>query len=372
MPLLLLTLLACRPYADVEAREVGWYTPEGVAAQGIELAPLPAGQPLGHWPRVTLSLDAAGIDNRAWFLALEPALLADRAAAEAWLVEAPAAQPLDAGRAPDDRHRMLVDGLYDVASDIADIGRDLHLDGAGPEPPTRVVVVPDRRVPWETVLGALYTTAQASLMGAYAIAGAHDGHVRSAIVGPAPADPACPVALRVERAAAGTTLAVGPGPPVAAPGGGCVLDDGALQAAAARITTTCAGRGVACAEVYASADDALSAGDVLGTLATLTALHPAVVYGPLLAQAEPLAPGACALAIDLDHVDDAGWAWLCAQHRVVEAADLAQDPGLARTRRIHPLSDHRGLAGAFPAWGAWLDAETTRHNRRAAGLPELE
>lgn len=380
MPLLLLTLLACRPYADVEAREAGWYTPEGVAAHGIELTPLASGVPIGHWPRITLSMDAAGVDNRAWFLSLDDAQLADRAAAEPWLVEAPVAQSLDAGQPADtERRGLLWNRLYDAAQDVSDAGRTAAALAPDTDRPAFVTVLPDRQVPWETVVGAIFTAGQASLLGSYAIAGAHEGHVRSALAGGTGATGACRVALNLARTAEGSVLSVGTGPPVRAPGGGCHLDDDALQAAAARITETCAvHRAVRCAEVYASAEATLATGEVLTTLSTLSALHPAVEHGPLSAFVEPLAPEACALAIDLDRVDDSGWDWLCGAHR----EDDGPDPGkaeitsirdlVAAPRPIHPLMDQRGLHGAFPDWAAWLDDELIRHNQRAYKMMELE
>lgn len=301
LPLPLL-LAACAPFADVAERESAWYTPVDVAAQGIGLAELVDGAPIGHWPRVTLSPTAAGFDNRAWFLTRDEHVLrmdAPEAVRDALLVEAPGAVALDAGAFPEGALRgWFAGGLYDPAERAMEARWSGPAEGEPIPHADAIAILPDASVPWRSVQVALYSSLQAGFP-AYALVGAHGGHLRSALWGrPAPHGGAwCAGQLRAHIGADGIQLGHAWGPPLADAEGRCRHPtDAALAAAISAVAAGCGDRWRAlegelqtadpaawsCVEVWISVDPTHRAGPALRSLSALGAIGDAVVTGPLV------------------------------------------------------------------------------------------
>jgi hypothetical protein len=374
----MLLLAACRPFADVAEREAAWYTPAGVAAQGISLGELVDGAPLGHWPRVTLGPDAAGFDNRAWFLTLDEAALRAAPPEEttaALLVEAPGAVPLDDGAFPEGSRRgMLAPALYDAAWSAMDarrttedrLGRDLPY-------PDAVAIVPDAGVPWESVHVALYSALQAGFP-AYALVGAHEGHLRGALWGrPAPHTGAwCAAEARVLLGPDGHEVGQAWGPPFADATGACAArDDEAVGAALRALAEGCAPRwralqaelqtadptAWACVDVWPSVAPTHTAGPALRSLSALAAPPTIATQGLVGSPDDRLR--SCAAAPRLDQLDEGQWDLLCGVDRVrtqvaaERAARASDDPlALLRARGRRPDPGQAAIAAAFPAWVA--------------------
>jgi hypothetical protein len=188
MTLLSLALLGCAgPYDAVADREAAWWGPVAELEQreGLTLADLPDGEPVGYWPRVVLHADRIAVDNRAWFLSLpEPVFetLEERERAEL-LVEADAVVPLDAGVVPEsDKRGQLIDALYAELLDIAERHKALAdpLGDAAPPFDGRLIVVPHADTPMLTLREVLFTASQAQFSGV-AVAGDASGRLRSAM-----------------------------------------------------------------------------------------------------------------------------------------------------------------------------------------------
>jgi hypothetical protein len=378
----LLLLTGCAPFADVAEREAGWYTPAGVAAQGIELAPLAEGAPIGHWPRVTLSPTTAGFDNRAWFLTLDEATLrmAEPEAVRArLLVEAPEAVALERGRfAEEGRRGRLSPGLHEAAQRALEsrrngphAGEPLPVDGA-------VAILADVDVPWESVTVAVYSAMQAGY-SSYALAGAHEGHVRGAVWSrPGPGRSMnCATPLLAQVAADGTRLSLHMGPPIIGANGQCDhLRATGAQAVLQQVVDGCAPRWAAleaelrtgkredwaCAEVWPAVEPTLNVGAALPTLNALGSPGPDVHIGPLRWPTKKRTDR-CRAAVYLPMLTEPQWDFLCGLDDVrgwdaLEREAAASDAPLAglripRKRRV-PSRDR--LAELFPAFDASLPA----------------
>ena len=100
-PLLLTLMLACAdPWLPLEAAEARWQRAEDIEAdQGLQLAALSGGEPLGHWPRLVIRMDGIDFDNRAWVLSLDDELLRSLDEDQRrWLVkDQPGIMPLSEG-----------------------------------------------------------------------------------------------------------------------------------------------------------------------------------------------------------------------------------------------------------------------------------
>ena len=132
--MMLLWLLGCsEPLAEVYASEAVWWRADGIASLGIEPVVVPAGEPVGYWPRIVVGPDAYMLDNRAWVLSHEE----------------PEASSVFERDVRGDRRALL-----DAALDLADIHRT-HDDWVP------ILVVPDHGVGWERVFDALYVAGQA-------------------------------------------------------------------------------------------------------------------------------------------------------------------------------------------------------------------
>lgn len=292
--MLLLLLTACNPWSEVHDREAPWWGSAAALerATGHDLIELPAGEPVGYWPRLVVGMHAIEVDNRAWFLSLPPQVFEDAEAEEelrGLLVEA--RLELQGGRvAPGSRRGMLITPLYDVLMELVDSAKSIGERYEGAPFEDQVLVLPAPGVPAETLSQVIYTAGQAQL-GSAALGGVVDDRVRRVV---AEGDAlACADMLTVEAGQGGAILRAA---------GYSLSPDGACPSAQTgatleRLTSLCAPRWEALAAAAAAAHPELEplpaerwrcvalltglsgsgqAGDLLLALSQAHALHPAV------------------------------------------------------------------------------------------------
>jgi hypothetical protein len=178
--MILFGLLACGGDPLV-AEEAVWWGPvdELEAAVGLDIVDLPAGEPIGYWPRIVLYDDRIEVDNRAWFLSLPDDL---RASQPALLREPERVADVVDGEVPESVLRgRLISGLYEALRPMANAHRELA-EETGDEALAfdgRVVVVPSAGTSTTLLLQVLFTAGQ-SMYDNAAMAGDTGGRLRSA------------------------------------------------------------------------------------------------------------------------------------------------------------------------------------------------
>ncbi|MCB9678053.1 MAG: hypothetical protein H6737_23335 [Alphaproteobacteria bacterium] len=184
--MLVALLVGCSPWPGVAAGEAVWWGPTDriEAEQHIDLVDLPAGEPIGYWPRVEVYADRIAIDSRATVLSLPPEVrdgippeLLDRL-----LIESRTVASVTAGRVPKDAKRgQLITGLYDALLALAEAHKDLALATRDESLEFRglLTVVPDAATSAELLREVIFTAGQAQF-GSAALAGASGGRLRMA------------------------------------------------------------------------------------------------------------------------------------------------------------------------------------------------
>ena len=301
-------MLACAdPWHPLEVAEARWQRAEDIEAdQGLQLAHLPSGEPLGYWPRLVIRMDGIDLDNRAWVLSLDDEVLRSLDEEQrGWLVkDQPGIMPLSGGLAAPaalqgQMLRPLYNALKEASEDWEPICRELDLDW-----PDTLIVVPDARVPWETVRQVLYTAMQAPPFRSYTLAGEHQGRLWGATA--TKPDPSVPCALSSWMDPRPGQVAVGIHglPWLRGAGGQCPLaDPGEAVETLVALRERCQPRWAVLAEATTGAGSAsphglpdpeawrcitvwpylageLPAGDALGAMAAVLASAPALELAP--------------------------------------------------------------------------------------------
>lgn len=202
---------------DASRDERAWQDADGLAAAGLSLAPLIAGEALAPSVRIAIRPDAVLVDSRTEWLSWSDAARRERRELrEALAVDPEALVSLVDGRVPEAQRRgQLITPLFErldalVATRIATDPADAPFDG-------RVQVWADASVPAETVRQVLYTAGQAQF-SAMVLAGRVEGSVRGAHAsrgGPWPGQP-CAAHLLAHPSEDAQVL-VGDGVAIAAP-----------------------------------------------------------------------------------------------------------------------------------------------------------
>jgi hypothetical protein len=279
MLLALLALVACAGPLDAALEhEAAWGSLDRVEAEtGLQLARLEAGDPVGRWPRVVVRLDGIDLDDRAWALSL--ALPAeDRATL---LVEAPGVVTLDAGRLREDQHSgPLVPALEAPLQALRDRMRAVP-EGGGAPTPDGFLLVPDARVPWETVASVEYTVLQAGFDGV-TFAGRVGEHLRTPYTSSPAGYGQCPREAVVHQVDGGWLLNRRDRPTVSARAGACApLPLGDLGPRLRDVATAC-DEGPACLDLLFLPDADLPMGTVLAGLAAVWSVGEPLRQGPMV------------------------------------------------------------------------------------------
>ncbi|MCB9692966.1 MAG: hypothetical protein H6736_14240 [Alphaproteobacteria bacterium] len=375
----LLLLLACDPLSPVAREEAVWWGPTAAieAREGIDLVELPAGEPVGYWPRIVVYADRIEVDTRAWWLSVPPSAydaLGRQGVLEAMVASKVVASVVD-GQVPADQKRaQLITGLYEVLLAQAEARKALAERVGDPAfgLDEQILIVPDASTTAALLREALYTAGQAQLFSG-TLGGSVDGRLRSAA---ASSDGACVQTVLVQVGRDGVHLSAGP--PILA-GDTCPLAARDLPDAFARLTGACAdlydAEAAAAAEAHPTVtlDPAewrctrvlsflggdVPASEVLPVLATLHTLHPDVRQGPFIGGFDAPGPDACRGALPLDPLTPEAVDPICAPGALRDRLEAAYE-SLERGEGAHRW-DQRGLPlpprPGRPRWRARVTVE---------------
>ena len=387
-----LLLLACtHPATEVAEREAPWYRLDEAAqaALGIQLVPLPAGEPVGAWPRVVIRRDGIDLDDRSLWLTLDVDTRAALSAGQlrALLIEQTGLVGLEEGRLAvlDDSPAALPDLEVALRTLRFSLEAATSRDGAPAPALYGPVVVPDARVPWQTVELVMVSALNAGWTRS-AVAGTVGDRLRAPGAGGtgAWAWDACPVQAIATVGSEGVELTVARSPPLAAAVGSCefsapeALGPG-LSALADRClpiwdhawSTTPPGRrgeappellGRPCVGLRVGGQGEAPSASVLEAMASVSEAWPTVRPGPI-APSKALDAERCDYAVVVDELDPKQLERICGEPALriwmedtlaaaASSGGASEDSWQRST--IAASVGSETTARAFPAWAAHL------------------
>ncbi|MEZ4316169.1 MAG: hypothetical protein R3F61_01640 [Myxococcota bacterium] len=182
--MILTLLVACNPWRGIANEEAVWWgaTDRIEREQNLDLVELPAGAPIGYWPRIVIYDDRIEVDDRAWFLSLPQEVFEHDELVERLDPGPFTVAPVVDGRVPDtERRGHLIHPLYDRLLAVAESHKDLAMNTDDPalEFDGRVTLVPDAGTSIDLLSAVIYTAGQAQF-GSAALVGASGGRLRMA------------------------------------------------------------------------------------------------------------------------------------------------------------------------------------------------
>ncbi len=386
--LALVLFLACGdPYQDLKDQETPWYTASGIEqTAGVQLAPMPAGQPLGELTsRLVVTPTGMHIDNRAWFLRLdhdEVIALRGHGRDRNLIYDAPVDIELVDGHVPESELKSgFIKQLDRFLARMNNTRKRLpsHLS-----PDANLQVYIDARVPLDTVR-YVTTTAQRGDFDTVTLVGSVDGIPRAAVVErPEPwvASP-CLTDVQVTPHDGGWLLTTVGAPAIAGPKG-CTHQPDTIEPTLRALSAACHERWPRWQEqflqqhpqapIQAEAWQCLGArprieGDTpLAELMPLLgggyAMYPDVVWGERRGMA-PQIQLACKHATALDDMTPAQLDVLCGADGVRSRLALEADPKVDATlrRRILPGTGMASLE-AFRSYNLDVSAQMMAERER--------
>ncbi|MCB9669143.1 MAG: hypothetical protein H6734_06710 [Alphaproteobacteria bacterium] len=371
----LLLLLACDPLSPVAREEAVWWGPTAAieAREGIDLVELPAGEPVGYWPRIVVYADRIEVDTRAWWLSVPPSAydaLGRQGVLEAMVASKVVASVVD-GQVPADQKRgQLITGLYEVLLAQAEARKALAQRTGDPdlEFHGRVLIVPDASASVELLREALYTAGQAQFGGS-TFAGAMGGRLRAAS---ASSDVGCAQQVVVDVVPAGVHILAG-GVPIQ--GDPCPLPLEALPGQVSEVFRACEDLYDAIATEVAAAHPTVSpidpsewrctqalvhlggdttASDLLPAVASLHALHPRVDQGQFIGGPDSPSPARCTDRVSMAALAPDSLSRLCVPANARARLEMAYS-SLEAGQGLHRWAPRRLPRPVWPSTGgpAW-------------------
>lgn len=320
--MLLAVFLACEgPLDQAWSREASWASLDRLEAEsGLQLTRLSAGDAVGRWPRIVVKMDGIDLDNRAFVLSLG----LPEAQAAGLLVDQPQVLTLKEG-ALQERQRtgMGVDELR------APLKALLASNAEAPAPPpAALLIIPDARLPAETLKAVMHTALQAGFK-TVTPAGRVGDHLRTPLTRSAIPFGQCRRLAIVDQSAAGVLLQVGASSIGPVHGGCDRLPPSETGPALRGLAKACYESWPGfCFDVVHAIDDDVRAGEVLSALSSTWAVDEPLRQGPLSSLLEGSRD--CSATLGLASLDAAAIATICTP----EAPAARRDPG-----ELHDLFD---------------------------------